>query len=259
MLATLEKGLGQIASGLLVNRRSNTSTQVTQQHHACENAPQPDQMEYMIVENAQTQQSGTENGLYRGRIKRRKPTPLPNRRSRASLERKVGLALVILLNAKLTRLLQTEVRKHIDRLAENRIQDTFSVTVAEAKRWQTQPLDNRPNPECCTAETFRVCIQGDPKSPWNRSAARVFSRSFATHHGLDPTPENLNDIYERALSRFKNIKAEIKRKALPDEDKELVAQRERRRGRKSGVREHIYIRLPAFSISYVTADISPAP
>jgi len=54
---------------------------------------------------------------------------------------------------------------------------------------------------------------------------------------LEPIPEVLNDIYDRALARFKNIKAGMKRKALSDNERALIAQRDRRRGRKTGVRQ----------------------
>ncbi|KAF8877194.1 hypothetical protein BD779DRAFT_1429120, partial [Infundibulicybe gibba] len=64
----------------------------------------------------------------------------------------------------------------------------------------------------CTIEDFRVDLLGTPRSPWNRSAARVFVDVFIRTHKLDRTPEAIDDISRAFFSRIKSMKGESKMK-----------------------------------------------
>ncbi|KAF8879037.1 hypothetical protein BD779DRAFT_1415952, partial [Infundibulicybe gibba] len=64
----------------------------------------------------------------------------------------------------------------------------------------------------CTVEDFRVDLLGTPRSPWNRSASRVFVDVFIRTHELDHTPEAIDDISRAFFSRIKSMKGESKMK-----------------------------------------------
>jgi len=100
------------------------------------------------------------------------------------------------------------------------------------KNWEA----DRSLPECCTPDTFRICLTGFPRSTWNKSAARVFARSFLEYYNIQETPEELDDLYERALTRFRGMKLKKQALDLDQAQKDDRAQRDRRRSRKAGVR-----------------------
>ncbi|KAJ3507579.1 hypothetical protein NLJ89_g6220 [Agrocybe chaxingu] len=80
----------------------------------------------------------------------------------------------------------------------------------------------------CTAEEFRVCIDGNPKCAFNVSSARIFARSFAEFHHLDLSHSELQDIHNRVLTMFKTLKRTRKAGRL-SEDARMRAKRAKRR------------------------------
>jgi hypothetical protein len=90
-------------------------------------------------------------------------------------------------------------------------------------------------PHCCTAETFRINIRGGPKSPWNRSAAQVFARSYLEHHQIEPNAVLLKDVADRAMIRIKSLRVEAGKKRLSAQKSIALERAGRRRGRKSTV------------------------
>lgn len=62
---------------------------------------------------------------------------------------------------------------------------------------------------CCTESNFRFDILGKPKSPWNKSAGRVFTTSFAKHYQI--SKPYFPGIIEAFHTRVKSLKADYKR------------------------------------------------
>lgn len=88
---------------------------------------------------------------------------------------------------------------------------------------------------CCTAESFRVDLNRDPTSPWNKSAAEVFYRSFTVHYQIQE-PEKIHDeIIGRFLTRVKTLKTEFKTQLLSPRERAEKARKNRRAARKKSV------------------------
>jgi hypothetical protein len=96
--------------------------------------------------------------------------------------------------------------------------------------------------ECCTADDFKVDLEGHPRSTFNKSSARIFARDFKNRypqHGF-----SLKDIEKHWLthvSRLKDTyKKQVKLAADPmDREVKLKEAKHRRSGRKVNVSLHI--------------------
>jgi hypothetical protein len=91
--------------------------------------------------------------------------------------------------------------------------------------------------ECCTVDQFRLHFNGTPRSPWNFSAARVFTDHFLRTH-----PEIYPDVWAVRRMVLKKTQAHIKSliRSFHDKDRgdnvKLAAKREKnRRERKTNV------------------------
>jgi hypothetical protein len=108
-----------------------------------------------------------------------------------------------------------------------------TVSAVEAKEFDANWKNGLPH--CCTVETFRINIRGGPRSPWNRSAAQVFARSYLEHHQIEPNAIVLKDIADRAMTRIKSLRIEAHKKGLSAQRSTALEKAGRRRGRKSTV------------------------
>ena len=122
------------------------------------------------------------------------------------------------------------------RLSANYFQTRISAD--ESKRFDEAKKEN-PRCESCTATNFRLYLDGPPRCEWNKSAARVFSRSFVEFHDFpeDQRRAVLLEAQKMALTRIKTIKAEYvlsQRSAQIQLDKAREARRRERRANVSG-------------------------
>lgn len=130
--------------------------------------------------------------------------------------------------------MQEGIRAHFKRLAPNIIQTRVSED--EARRFKARKqLD--PSVESCTPDRFRLYLDGPPRSEWNRSAARVFARSFVDHISLSGGQRRLAliEAEKLALARIKTIKAEYLHTLLSNHMRDVQSQAYRRRTRKANV------------------------
>lgn len=130
--------------------------------------------------------------------------------------------------------MQEAIRAHFKRLAPNIIQTRVSED--EARRFQARK-QLEPGAESCTPDHFRLYLDGPPKSAWNRSAARVFSRSFVDYIALSGAQRRLAliEAEKLALARIKTIKAEYIHTLLSSHMRDVQNQAYRRRTRKANV------------------------
>jgi hypothetical protein len=66
--------------------------------------------------------------------------------------------------------------------------------------------DGESSEPCCVASHFRIDILGTPRSPWNRSAARVFCDDFLKEKDLTPTPDIMQDVMDSFYTRLKTLR-----------------------------------------------------
>lgn len=83
---------------------------------------------------------------------------------------------------------------------------------------------------CCTATTFRIDILATPRSPWNRSAARVLYTSLVPEG--ERNPDVLKDVESAFFMRIKTLKKEYKKLQASSEVRLTVARIARRNARK---------------------------
>ena len=89
--------------------------------------------------------------------------------------------------------------------------------------------------DCCTVSHFQIDILNGPRSPWNRSAARVFTIDFAHFHDLDLNGALLDDIERAFYTRVKTLRADYLKSLRPKISIEHNSQKDRRWQRKRGV------------------------
>ncbi len=61
---------------------------------------------------------------------------------------------------------------------------------------------------CCGPDYFRFDLIGKPRSPWNKSAARVFAIDFITAHQV--SKRSFDDIIESFFVRVKTLQAQYR-------------------------------------------------
>lgn len=90
---------------------------------------------------------------------------------------------------------------------------------------------------CCSAENFKIDLLGNPRSPWNKSAAAVFAKDFISYHAA--IPDNDADIFDEVmnvfLTRVKSLHLAYRDRLKSQELKNKIRQRARRNGRKYSV------------------------
>ncbi len=102
--------------------------------------------------------------------------------------------------------MQEAIRAHFKRLVPNVTQTRVSED--EARRFSARKK-LEPSIESCTADRFRLYLDGPPRSEWNRSAARVFARNFVDYISLSGAQRKvaLIEAEKLALVRIKTIKS----------------------------------------------------
>jgi hypothetical protein len=86
-----------------------------------------------------------------------------------------------------------------------------------------------------------IDIAGDPKSPWNISAGRVFTDYFIEKTGQDDTPEMRKAMEKAFANRVKSLKSRSKRDALPQAEKAAERSKHSRRQRKYQVSSSVFL------------------
>jgi hypothetical protein len=91
--------------------------------------------------------------------------------------------------------------------------------------------------DCCTVANFRIDLTGPPKSAWNKSASRIFARSYCNFYRVprDELQEALLDAANGFLRRVKSLKSRQKTQNLDHSDQMQLAKIHRVRTRKATV------------------------
>jgi len=63
----------------------------------------------------------------------------------------------------------------------------------------------------CTANHFRLYLDGPPRHPWNRSAAAIFADNHILYHKLTPSTDLIDSLVEDCLKRIKTLKSAYSR------------------------------------------------
>lgn len=167
-------------------------------------------------------------------IKVRK-TGFPARRSAGVNANHVIINIIlIIVNCAHNLIFEKSIRDHFERLSPNLIQSRASTD--EAKSFAVAKKANAAL-ESCTAEAFRLYLDGAPRSEWNKSAARVFSRSFLEYHNVPQEGRRLAllEVEQLALTRIKTIKAEYIMSRRSAQIQSAHSKAARRRERQSNV------------------------
>jgi hypothetical protein len=89
---------------------------------------------------------------------------------------------------------------------------------------------------CCSAEDFRVDINGYPSSEWNKSCARVFAESFLAKYEVYDSPLVGSEKVEEAwITNFKRLRQTYAKQRSTETKNEGANSRKRRGERKSQV------------------------
>jgi hypothetical protein len=88
----------------------------------------------------------------------------------------------------------------------------------------------------CTAQNFRIQIDGAPSSAWNRSAGKVFADSLINATDYPDTPEMRQIIYEAFIAHVGFLTGRYRHKQKPHIEQEATRKRAAKQQRKSSVR-----------------------
>ncbi|KAJ7021351.1 hypothetical protein C8F04DRAFT_959921 [Mycena alexandri] len=83
-----------------------------------------------------------------------------------------------------------------------------------------------------TEEDFRIDVLGSPKSPWNQSAARVFTRFFIDENDFPPTLEVHTAIRNAVTAHIETIIRRYKQSHKSQPERLLYRSMDRRQSRK---------------------------
>jgi len=111
------------------------------------------------------------------------------------------------------------------------------VSISEISAFDVSLKADRANcPPCCSAEALRVDLQGQPRSEWNKSAARVSALNFITSN--QGNRDDLPIIEKHILTYIKTLHARVRRLDIQfsNVDEEKTKSRDRRKRRKTTVR-----------------------
>ncbi|KDQ22492.1 hypothetical protein PLEOSDRAFT_1050998, partial [Pleurotus ostreatus PC15] len=84
----------------------------------------------------------------------------------------------------------------------------------------------------CDEQNFRYDLLGTPRSPWNRSAARVFTQAFNTWAEVEFDAEVLEEAF---FTWLKSLKQARKKSQLPSAERQLAVSMSRRKMRRRTV------------------------
>lgn len=83
-----------------------------------------------------------------------------------------------------------------------------------------------------TPTDFMIDVAGLPRSPWNISAARVFTDHFIGKMGYNDTPEMRKTIEKAFTNRVRSLKSRCKKEGLPQAERAIERSQHARRQRK---------------------------
>lgn len=117
--------------------------------------------------------------------------------------------------------------------------------------------------EAMTEEDFRIDVLGSPKSPWNQSAARVFTRFFIDENDFPPTLEVHTAIRNAVTAHIETIIRRYKQSHKSQPERLLYRSMDRRQSRKYKVSASYFLfsspdSLPITSFS-IDAVVLPMP
>jgi len=131
---------------------------------------------------------------------------------------------------------QDLIREHYNRLlGPNPLQANVTPDEAAGFNKQWMPDNGQSCAPSTTAAFFRINIADTPSSPWNTSAAQIFTQDFIRFHKLKPSRILLDDIWHCATTRIKTLRAEYLRSLKDASTRSLICAQTRRWGRKDKV------------------------
>ncbi|TFK68612.1 hypothetical protein BDN72DRAFT_897950 [Pluteus cervinus] len=80
---------------------------------------------------------------------------------------------------------------------------------------------------CCTAQSFKIDIRGTPHSPWNQSAARVFTAHLIQSRNLPNTYQNWEQLTKAFFTRVKSLRDQANKRQPVNAKAARRAQRKR--------------------------------
>src|SRR5258708_7566974 len=83
-----------------------------------------------------------------------------------------------------------------------------------------------------TPANFMIDVAGLPRSPWNISAARVFTDHFIQKMEYNDAPEMQEAIEKAFTNRVRSLKSRHKKKGLPQAERAVEKSQHARRQRK---------------------------
>jgi hypothetical protein len=83
-----------------------------------------------------------------------------------------------------------------------------------------------------TPADFMIDVAGLPRSPWNISAARVFTDHFIQKMEYNDTPEMRKAIEKAFTNRIRSLKSRRKKEGLPQAERAAERSKHARRQRK---------------------------
>ena len=91
-------------------------------------------------------------------------------------------------------------------------------------------------PRCCEISSFMVDLSSTPHSPWNSSAAEIFTDDYIALHKLVDNPHNRKVIKNAFFNRVKSLLAEARLRRRGSHLRSLAKRNARRYQRKLNVR-----------------------
>lgn len=134
----------------------------------------------------------------------------------------------------------------MEKLVHKNVQIVPAVSLEERAQFQRDALlPNNVGLEATSEGYFRFDILDTPRSPWNRSAARVFA-DFTIHQLCLPnTVEMFGALLHAFTAHLETIIRRYKRSLRPPGELVQAKTRSRRRTRKYQVRSYLWLRVTA--------------
>ena len=98
-----------------------------------------------------------------------------------------------------------------------------------------------------TPADFMIDIAGLPRSPWNVSAARIFTDHFIQKMKYNDTPEMRKTIENAFTNRIRSLKSRRKKEGLPQAERAVERSKHARRQRKYQVYLSVLLACPSLT------------
>ncbi|KAK7008490.1 hypothetical protein R3P38DRAFT_2551435 [Favolaschia claudopus] len=129
--------------------------------------------------------------------------------------------------------MQRTVRENLEKLVNKNVQLVPAVSEEERKQYEEEvllPLDHVI--EATSPDYFRIDILGTPRSAWNKSAARVFTKWIIEQLGLPNTLETVKAIQSAFSTHVDTIIRKYKESLKSSAERIYLKMRSRRQTRK---------------------------